>query len=471
MQLCWKLAEERPTMADILSQLEEIRDDITSNTPSSARKKRVTSSHSPKTTPTATPTPPHPSVNTRKKHRGKNYAPRRPAPKVPEDGSLKRGTTIQQLQGPNDAQHHPLEKSTKAPHEAHVDDKPCSIKEKMMGAGMIKVNPLIAEMEDREKVEVAVGPTAGGGEVWRGGEGEGVILVNRVAGEEEREAEEEENEEEKGEQVDGGREREEVVEVKAEEESSDWEGDFILEPPEDFSQYSTELGDETSLGLHAGSHELYDPSESQCTSVDDFEESFEQPPPLPEPSPSEQHRVSDGETTTQTLPEQHRGDISDDLAQASPHTHHYTDKLATHSYPNTKRQKRKKHNVKKHNVKKHNGESGRRTRRRDSGTRVSPLIPSYHSHGEDLQREATGAPLRRGEARGVKSERGGWEDTPDLGEEEDNLDSRYRRPTGRITALLRRAPSWGRSGKDGGTAGDDDIPNVVYDDEVSALIW
>ena len=74
-----------------------------------------------------------------------------------------------------------------------------------------------------------------------------------------------------------------------------------------------------------------------------------------------------------------------------------------------------------------------------------------------------------GRGRGEKArEKEGWRE-PNFDED---IDSRYRRPTSRIATLLKRAPSWGRSGKGGGGgAAEDDIPNVVYDDEVSALIW
>ena len=426
MQLCWKPANERPPMADILSQLEEVRDDIARNTPStSSRRKKITSSHSPKPTSTAPrpkqatsekQTPTVTSVASAKRCRGANHKPRRPPPKVPEEGSLKRGTTMQPPV--SNTAHHSLQKSTKTFEKTQ---EPHQIKHKITGAGVLEVNPLFEEMEQLEKENEATitgveerAPQRG--RLQEGGDSvEGVLFVNHSA----------EEEDEEDEEVEGG-EREgvgrmDIVDAEAEEDG--WvedEDDFILEPPEDFSQISVERED---LHTNAASHPSYDPSESHYTSIDDFDASVEEPPQ--EPAPEEQWRADS-----------------------------FTIPMASHAYAATHI------NVDTRETRKQwNGSRSSASRKTGDDFSVPPL--SYRSVRGHSAKEAAAV----GKKGGKKTELAGTYE-PDF----DNLDSRYRRPTSRISGLLKRAPSWGRSGKNG-TSGDDDIPNVVYDDEVSALIW
>ena len=376
MQQCWQPVEARATMADILARLEEIRGETARNTPSSMRKRKK--SASPKTTPKTTPTTPpsKPAANTTRPDTGMAAAavaggkksggrkPRRPAPKVPEEGSLKRGTTLQS-RDESEAQHnqHPLEKAHRA---RSVETRPN--KHGLTASGMIKANPLVVEAELKRRRDVGgVTREKGGARVnEEEDDKEGLLLVNRMAeGEAERESE-------------GVSEKRREGEMFVEADEDGLEEDFILEPPEDFSQHSIGHDDETGFTSPANTntYKPHGPSKSRFTASDDFG-GFEQPS-LPELS-AEERRASS------SLP----------AAQTHPETHH------------------------------------------------------VHMAAEDTL--------------------DGWNE-PDF--DDVDLDSQYRQPTSRVTALLKRAPSWGRSEREGGAGGgDDDIPNVVYDDEVSALIW
>ena len=495
MQRCWKKAEERPTMVDVVKQLETLRDDIARNTPSSRKRRSISLSRSPKTTPRSTPpearlqqapqitplkatptqpcpdshkttptqlpsdsnkstpteprpnsnkaahthprpamitTPktthpvqPHPNASSDppkasppqkasstagKKRGGKSYAPRRPAPKVPNEGSLKRGSTIVPVSTPISAHHqHPLEKSVKADTEklAKEEEEEDEVRRAEVAVS-VKENPGFVEEE------------GGGGEIMTvvsgrdgGVEEGGVFFENTAAAAEEEEARQTDN---------GARDAEMEMERAGEWDMGEEEGeggadqqewadeDFILEPPIDFSQPGVE-DEEFPQG---GSHDLYNPDDSQCTSIDDFEP-IPQLPPSPKPSPKPSIKTHHTHTG---------GGFSTAPALASE----------------SDKQKKKKKDG-----------SRRRDRRRDKrgdGTQASPLL-TYHTPREHTARET-------GRGRG-------WN------EREEEEDALYRRPTGDISsALLKRAPSWGRSGK-GETEGD--LPNVVYDDEVAALIW
>ena len=438
MQLCWKPADERPTMADIVSRLEKILDDVTRDTPSSARRKiKHTASHSPKTTPTTphpkpvsdvTPPPARSAGVPTKKHSRTNYKPRRPAPTVPEEGSLKRGTKLKSPD-PIDAHHqHPVEveESSNACAEKKALLEGRLIEHEVSGVGMVKVNPLFEEMEqqlERDNGAVIAGVPQGGGRVREEGDTEeGVLLVNRLA-----EKGEEGEEMERGREGEGGGkgsgEREGSVEAKEEDE---WVEDFILEPPEDFSQLSMDQDvEETNFFSPANttSHKLHKPTESQFTSsVAAFEPKY----PSKEPSLEEQQRT-------------------DSFTAQQSHSH-----TTTHSNGAAKR--RRKHRK--------TGSRSGNTSRKTRGDLVGQLPPpTRHSRGE-LPGETTSS-LAAGAERSEGTT--GW-DEPHF---QDDLDSRYRPPTSRISALLKRAPSWGRSG----TTGDDEMPDVVLDDEVSKLIW
>ena len=127
------------------------------------------------------------------------------------------------------------------------------------------MNPLFGDMEHKD-IRRDTSDEEGGGRKGVREEGdarEGVLFVNQLAEEEEEERE-------------GGREtREEIGEGAHTEKQNVWqydedgEEDFILEPPEDFSQVSGEREEEIGLPLGMAD-DLYNPSESQCTSIDDF---------------------------------------------------------------------------------------------------------------------------------------------------------------------------------------------------------
>lgn len=419
MQLCWKAENERPTMADVLSRLEAVRDDIVHNTPSTtSRRKKMTSSESPKTTPTiqhphrVDQTPPIASA-TRKAAPGKTSSsslsgrPRRPAPKIPEEGSLKRGTTMHPAV-PNDA-HCPIKRSINANLEAQKSEVISNrhITHKTAEAGILKTNRLFEEMErEKENEAVITGAPHGGLQVEEDPK-EGVLFVNRLAEEEGEKVEVERQEMEGGggwkTEAEGGGFGEENV-MEAEEEDDD---DFILEPPEEFSQSSMERDDE------AAPYPTYHPSQSSYTSIDDFEPNVETS--SQQPSSNDHHRVN-GVTPPQTS-----------------HAH-----ITAHSnmMDIDTREQRKAVN------------SSKKLGKASSGDKFS------HSKMAPVQKSVV-----EQEERKMRSDE---IDEPDF---DDN--SQYRRPTSRISGLLKRAPSWGRSS----TSGDDDMPNVVYDDEVSALLW
>ena len=284
-----------------------------------------------------------------------------------------------------------------------------------------RVNPNFAEAEQEEDEDVITG--AGEGE--RGGElgderDEGVMFVNRAA-----EAEEGEMEEEVGtvgdlDQIDnngrgGGGGGEWDMD-----DGQEWgDEDFILEPPIDFSQPGAE-----DIDLPP---DLYNPDESQCTSIDDFEP-VPEPPPSPKTSPKGQRR--NGSSTTSR-----RGSAHNLSSTASERG-------------NSKSKKKKK-------KKREGGEKGRRGVRGD-GTQVASPLLTYHT-----QRET--------QPQLPDSVGGSWNEPEFDNDGEEGEDSRYRRPTGQISkALLKRAPSWSRSGA---SEGEDELPGVVYDDDISALIW
>ena len=432
MQSCWMLANERPTMPDVLHQLEDLRDEIARNTPTSSRKRRITRSspsNSPKTTPTGTPIVPHPKPATRmtqeegippptttrsakqpaeKRHGGKGYAPRRPAPKIPDEGSLKRGTTTKTSQVLNDSQQHPLEKTVKAQTEKKPSEVPQDVhhrsdKGEASGAVTSIRNLVFATMNEDDSVKEVDDVI------------EGILFVNQAAKENERVSELQKENEAETEPQNAWEEEE--------------EDDFILEPPIDFSQTSMDR-DSPSLPL-AGlvdPHDLYNPSESQCTSIDDFEQTFELPPSL-EPSP---------EVVQKSI-----------RAQASLDTCGASNTAGLHSSKQRKKKKKR---------------SGASTHDRMND---NDRMPSSYQDQTQVTRDGSSSTTGKVEyARKEMDMEQGWNES-DFADD----DSRYRRPTSRIKALLKRAPSWGRSGKDDGTREDDTIPNVVYDDEVSALIW
>lgn len=520
MQLCWKAAEERPTMAGVLQRLESLRDDIARNTPSSRKKKNISLSHSPKTTPSSTPTVPHnkatptttptqphanratptqphskratPTTTAPKPHpnrvppkttptkphpssttptephpkpsdKRKSYPPRRPAPKLPEEGSLKRRsrTTIptsipndahQQQSIPNDAhqqqpipnnahQHQPI------PNDAHqhqhvqsgADQPQQPLRQNTVKEEIVKhpsneplssehdtatgrANPNFAKAEQEEDEGVITGAGEGEREGELGDERdveEGVMFVNQAA-----EAEEGEMEEEVGtvgdfDQIDnigrgGGGGGEWDMD-----DGQEWgDEDFILEPPIDFSQPGAEDNDLPP--------DLYNPDESQCTSIDDFEPVPELPP-SPKTSPKGQRR--NGSSTTS------RGASAHNLSSTASER------------GDSKRKKKKK--------KREGGQKGRRGVRGDGTQAASPLL-TYHT-----QRET--------QPQLPDSVGGSWNEPEFDNDGEEGEDSRYRRPTGQISkALLKRAPSWSRSGA---SEGEDELPGVVYDDDISALIW
>lgn len=453
MQLCWKAENERPTMADVLNRLEAVREDIAHSTPSTAsRRKKVGSTDSPKTTPTiqhphrvdqapptttstvaahkrkiassgssqTTPTIPHPhrvdqtpptTTSTAAAHNRPSSKPRRPAPKLPEEGSLKRGTKMKPVV-PNNA-HHPIEKSINEAERPKVSQKPRhQTGHKSAGTGMLKANPLFEEVEQQEKGnEVIISGGSHRGLQVEDDPNKGVLFVNRSAEEEVARVAGMEEVERQGMEGEFG---EEAV-MEAEEEDED--DDFILEPPEEFSQSSVERDDE---GTHisteirnSASYPPYDPSQSSYTSIDDFDPSIEKS--LQQPSSDEQQRT-DRFTSSKT--------------SHAPITAHMMD-----VDPRDTRKQRKATS------------SSKRVREDPSAGKVSQLC--YSQKMTPVEKEV--------EQEGSKMEI----DEPDF------EDSRYRRPTSRISGLLKRAPSWGRSS----TSGDDDMPNVVYNDEVSALIW
>ena len=483
MQLCWKPAKERPTMTDVVQRLENLRDDIARNTLSSRKRKSILS-HSPKITPNttppnrtpnttpiavhagphpkgtvpttephpkrvtpdshskrpmpaATPTEPHPkkATPTTKPH-PKSYAPRRPAPKVPGEGSLKRRSkteptrvqndATQHQHVPNDAHHqqeipngahqhqqiptgaqHPLEKDVRAGEVQPSNEPAVSSEHHSATSAMGITNPGFAEVE-REDEGGITGAAEGMGAELREERDveEGVLFVNRAAEAEEGEVKEPtENR--------GGGEWDL-------EDGQEWgDEDFILEPPIDFSQPGMEYDNLPP--------DVDNPSESVCTSIDDFEP-IPEPLPPPKAPPKEQARTATG----------HEGSAHDVSSTAR-------DRVDSKG---KKKQKKE-------------GKKGRRERRRErgDGTQASPLL-TYHTRGE-IQPQV----IDRGTGGEVRE---GWKE-PDFEEEEEGEDSRYRRPTGQISkALLKRAPSWSRSGHN---EGGDELPNAVYDDDVSALLW
>ena len=491
MQLCWKPAKERPTMTDVLQRLENLRDDIARNTPSSRKRKSILS-HSPKitpnttppnrtpnttpiavhagphpkgTTPTephpkrvtpdshskrpmpaATPTEPHPkkATPTTKPH-PKSYAPRRPAPKAPGEESLKRGSNdaTQHQHVPNDA-HHQQEipngahQHQQIPNGAqHVragemekqpSNEPAAISEhNRVTSAMGITNPGFAEVERKDE-----GGITGATEEEMGAEfreerdvEEGVLFVNRAA---EGEVEEEDV---KGTEEEVKGTEEEVKEPTENRGGGEWDledgqewgdEDFILDPPIDFSQPGMEDDDLPP--------DVDNPNESLCTSIDDFE-------PIPEP------------LTSPNAPPKEQA-RTDSFATGRKGPAHNVSSTARDRVDSKSKKKQKKE-----------GKKGRRERRRErgDGTQASPLL-TYRTRGE-IQPQV----IDRGTGGEVRE---GWKE-PDFEEKEEGEDSRYRKPTGQISkALLKRAPSWSRSGH---SEGEDKLPNVVYDDDVSALLW
>ena len=520
MQLCWKPAEERPTMADILSQLESLRDEFARNTPftASGRKKRM-SFQSPKTTPTAPPTKQVPVARNpasdavpARKFTGA-HKPRRPAPKVPEEGSMKRRSTMQAEPVLNGA-HHTLEKSDRAQPSEPSHEEPHGTEHEI--EGMLKWNPLFEEMErkQREKENKAgltgererASQDQGGGLQEEGDPREGVLFVNRSAKEKEEE-EEEEEEEERGEEGEGGEEEGEVQVMEAEEEG-EWEEEdeeddnFILEPPEDFSQSSMEREDETGLispTNQAPSHTPYDPTESHYTSIDDFdpstEESSREPSPeeqrrtnsvsLPAPQKPPGHTAHNNMDTRESKTSEAKGKVSADMSgsgkpgdrgRLSPQSHHRREEPP----PAVKSKEHGKHSLHSKKGKPNSTDEPDSQYRQPTGS--PPAVKSKehgkHSlHGRKIKPNSMGDPDSRyhqltptESPPAVKSKEHGKRSLHGRKGKSnfaDDQDSRYRRPTGRIPGLVKRAPSWGK----GGALEEDDLPNVVYDDEVAELLW
>ena len=274
-------------------------------------------------------------------------------------------------------------------------------------AGMGVMNPGFAERGDEGGITGASGKE-GGNELGVERDVErGVLFVNEAAEEGEEEGEVRGTE---GGIQDSGSGAWDL------EDGQEWEDeDFILEPPIDFSQPGMEEEEDDDLP-----QDLYNPRESLCTSIDDFEPILE-PPPSPK--------------TQQTRADSYTAESVSDVSS--------TGRGRVDS--KSKKKQRKKE-----------GKRGRREKRGD-GTQESPLL-TYHTRRD--------IPPRVMDEGGGGEVREGWNETDFQDEEED---SRYRKPTGRMAkALLKRAPSWSRSGT---TEGDDNPPNVVYDDDVSALIW
>ena len=539
MQLCWKVADKRPTMAELVGQLEQFRDYIARNTPSSRKRWRIGLSHSPKssttpksTTPRSTPTlqqrdgpspkttpnKPHPNTTPRddstkphltqeskfttptvsepshgksspvlakpgqpqrvsgtKRKPVKSHSPRRPAPKIPEEGSLKRKSAINPVQAPINAHRHPLEKAIKVESEQKekMSDEPTKMGLSMVPAESVK-NPGFVEAEREKEVSNLSSGVGEGTAIFvnkaaeeenreenekerdeRGREdsatelemeGGTAMFVNRAAdekkeekGREERDgknsvteleadrgtaifvnrAADKENEKEREEREDSPTELEAARGTEwifEDEPGQEWgDEDFILDPPIDFSQPGVEDDDDFPQG---DAYDQYNPNESQCTSIDDFEPI----PHLPAPSPRLSLRTHTPEASSRAVVSPADGEVREG-----------------HKRVDSKHKKKKKKGA-------HEPRREKKKERGD-GTQASQLL-TYHSWG-DIE----------------PHEREGW------GEQdfEEGEDFRYRRPTGQISsALLKRAPSWGRSGK---RETEDDMPNVVYNDEIAALIW
>lgn len=280
------------------------------------------------------------------------------------------------------------------------------------GTGMLKSNPLFEEMERRERVEGEARQSGRGTIQEEDDSSKGVLFVNasavEEAGEGGRENKEEEEVEEVGRKREEGEKQEEEEEVEEEEEDDD----FILEPPEDFSQSSVEREDETGLVMPttAASSSPY-AAESLYTSIDDFD-----PDSQGSQESLEEHTLTDPDPKP----------FSRHL-QGERHVLHHEGGGSTGAGGG-------------------GALNGERARKNES-------VAAYYSERE-VQAMAA-ATVRDNEL-----------DEEDF---DDEIDSRYRRPTGQIPGT-RRVPSWGRSDQRSALE-EDDLPSVVYEDDVAALIW
>lgn len=279
------------------------------------------------------------------------------------------------------------------------------------GTGMLKSNPLFEEMERRE------GGARQSGVQEEGDSRKGVLFVNPSAVEEMGEGGRDDEKKEQVEEVEKKREEEEVEEEEEDESEEEdeveeeEEDDFILEPPEDFSQSSVEREDETGLVVPTNTASSPYAAESHYTSIDDFD-----PDSQGSQESLEEHPPTDPDPT--------------------PFSHHLQGGC---------------------HIMHHGG--GGNTGARGGGvlngerSRKNGSVASYYSERE-IQTVAA-ATARDNEI--------------DEEEFDDEIDSRYRRPTGRIPGM-KRVPSWGRSDQRSALE-EDDLPSVVYEDDVAALIW
>ena len=458
-------------MVDILTKLEKMRDDLTTNTPTTSTRRRKTSADTqPKieiirVEPTQPPTPPTNSPSNRAyptndvKRPSEARRPRRPAPKIPEEGSLKRRSTA----APMLISARPLEKRVEGVKAQHREDETQGI----AGAGMLKSNPLFKEIERQEKEEERGrrkrenregveedGEEVGRERVFAGVESEqdlkeGVLLLNPSVREETRM----EGGGREGGVSRGGIEREEERQVERrggereeEEEEEEWKDDFFLEPPEDFSQSSIEVQDATGLlpppdlvpslplnftlssptlssNLPPLTHSLPPLGETHYTSLDDYSIG------------SQDSTILDAAEEEEEGEEE--GDGLYDRETSPPVSYHHSGRGLTWD------EKATRINV--------GGALNGVKEQEELPARFPSEVEAHslaHTHN-------TGA-FRQDE-----------EEEEDF---DDDDDSMYRRPTSRIPGM-KRIPSWGRSDRSGDPGGQDDLPQVVYGDDVAALIW
>ena len=283
---------------------------------------------------------------------------------------------------------------------------------------MLKSNPLFEEMERRERMEGGARQSGGVGVQEEGDSRKGVLFVNPSAVEETGEGGREDEKKEQVEEVGKKQEEEEVEEEEEDEREEEDEveeeedDDFILEPPEDFSQSSVEREDETGLVVptNAASSSPY-AAESHYTSIDNFD-----PDSQGSQESLEEHPPTDPDPT----PFSHH-------LQGGRHIMHHGG----------------------------GGNTGARGGGALNGERAQKTgsVASYYSEREI---QAVAAATAR-------------DNEIDEEEFDDEIDSRYRRPTGRIPGT-KRVPSWGRSDQRSALE-EDDLPSVVYEDDVAALIW
>ena len=487
-------------MVDILTKLEKMRDNLTKKTPTTSARRTKTSagtqpkieiirveSAQPLSPPTNSPgsrVHPTDNVKTPSKERqptnspcnqmhptndGKRLSearkPRRSAPKIPEEGSLKQRST----DAPMLISARPLEENMRGVKLQHIEDET----QAKRGAGMLKSNPLLEEIKKQEKREKrkrenreSVEEEDGRESVLAGVESEhdpkkGVLLVNpsfreetkmegggREGGASRRGIEREE----KGEVERRGEEREELEEEEEEEE--EWKDDFILEPPENFSQPSVEVQDATGLlpppdlvpslppnltpplssNVPPFTHSLTPVGEKYYTSLDDYSIGSQD---------SMIFDAAEEEDEEEEEEEEEEADGLYDREMSPPVSYHQSG---------------------------HGLQSGRDLMWDERATRINgggalngvkeqeELLASFPSEvkARSLAHAHNTGVFRRDE-----------EEEQDFDDEDDLM---YRRPTSRIPGM-RHVPSWGHSDRSGTPEGQDDLPPVVYEDDVAALIW